>query len=82
MMDKSSRKNPLDISTESFRSIGHKLIDDIAEMLENISHRPLTKGESPSMLKSILGSSSLPSNGMNAKQLMTETTKLLFDHFC
>jgi len=74
------RKSPLALSEEEFKSIGHKLVDDIAEFLTNIHQRPVAKESSPSELKGIMGDVSLPSTSQDAAKLMDEATTTLFDH--
>ncbi len=74
------RESPIEINRELFQKAGYELIDRIADFLGQISERPVTPGESPKQLQALLGSSSLPENGMPIGALLTETTELLFNH--
>jgi aromatic-L-amino-acid decarboxylase len=75
-----TRRAPLEISPTDFRELGHLLIDQIAGLLESLPNRPVTLGEPPSKIKSLLGQESLPQNGTDPKTLLTKTAQLLFDH--
>ncbi|NEU08526.1 aspartate aminotransferase family protein [Flavihumibacter sp. R14] len=74
------RKSPLQITKEEFRTAGYQLIDAIADFIDTIDERTVTKGESPKQLQNILGSSSLPENGSPAAELLSKATELLFNH--
>ncbi len=74
------RKTPIEIDKKEFREIGYKLIDDISDFINSIDEKPVTPNESPSRLQNILGNSSLPENGIPAKELISKTTDLLFNH--
>ena len=75
-----TRRAPLEISPTDFRELGHLLIDQIAGLLESLPDRPVTPGEPPSKIKSLLGQESLPQNGTDPKTLLKKTAQLLFDH--
>ena len=75
-----NRGNSIEINKEEFRKIGHKLIDDISEFISSIDKKPVTVNESPSQLQSILGNTSLPENGIPAKELIPRVTDLLLNH--
>jgi len=74
------RNVPLEMSPEQFRSIGHKLVDNIADFLGTISERPVTTGDSPSIVRDLIGRGSLPEKGEDGASLLDKTTNLLFDH--
>jgi aromatic-L-amino-acid/L-tryptophan decarboxylase len=78
----SPRKAPLDMSAEEFREAGHLIVDRVAEFLQWIQDRnnPVTRGESPGQIRELLGNSSLPTSGASAKELLIETSNLLFNH--
>lgn len=75
-----TRKSSIEMNKEEFRKIGYQLIDDISNFINSIDEKPVTPNESPSQLQNILGNSSLPENGMPAKELISKTTNLLFNH--
>jgi len=75
-----SRKSPIEISKEEFRKIGYQLVDDVSHFIDTIDEKPVTSNDSPSQLQGILGSSSLPENGMPAAELIAKATDLLFNH--
>lgn len=74
------RPTPIDISRDEFRRIGFQLIERISEFLETIAERPVTAGETPSQLQQIIGSGSLPVQGVSADSLLSNATELLFSH--
>ncbi len=74
------RENPIEINKADFKKIGYKLIDSISDYLDDISKKPLTTSKSPKELQQILGNQSLPENGLPAEQLLSTTSKLLFDY--
>lgn len=71
---------PIDISSDDFRKLGHKLVDDIAEFIENIHKLPVTKGELPTNLNQLVGSKTLPDKGVPVEDIIDKSTKLLFEH--
>ncbi|MEP6467571.1 MAG: aminotransferase class V-fold PLP-dependent enzyme [Parafilimonas sp.] len=77
---KNHREAPIEIDKETFKKIGHELVDAIADFIESISNKPVTTGESPKTLQAILGNTSLPENGVDASELFSKATDLLFNH--
>lgn len=76
-----SRTSPLAISCDEFRSAGHQLVDRIADFLDSLSTRPVTPGESPSVIRAAMDSGrSLPREGAAATELLDRAATLLFDH--
>ena len=74
------RNSPLDMSAEEFRTVGHDLVDKVADFLATLRQRPVTHGESPEKIRELLGNASLPEKGMSAQVLLDEVAPLLFDH--
>ncbi|HEX5151326.1 MAG TPA: pyridoxal-dependent decarboxylase [Parafilimonas sp.] len=74
------RKTPIEPGKEEFREVGYYLVDAIADFLDTIKQRPVTTGESPKQLQAILGNTSLPENGIPAKEIFSRAAELLFDH--
>jgi glutamate/tyrosine decarboxylase-like PLP-dependent enzyme len=75
-----NRNAPLEMTPDEFRKVGYQLVERIAELLASISQRPVTPGESPEDVRSLLDSEQIPSKGIAPDQLFNETAKLLFDH--
>lgn len=78
---KTRRSAPLAIDAEGFRRMGHRLVDDVAELLATMPDRPVAPGETPTEVQELLGSDRpLPEDGTDPETLLKETTDLLFDH--
>lgn len=77
----SLRRTPLDINPETFRALGHRLVDDIAGFLESLPSRPVTRGQPPSAVRGALGlGRPLPEQGDDPGQLLERAASLLFDN--
>jgi aromatic-L-amino-acid/L-tryptophan decarboxylase len=74
------RVSPLELSPTEFRSLGHELVDRVADFLATLRNRPLTTGETPAEIRALIGRSSLPTSGDAPAALLAEATTLLFDH--
>jgi aromatic-L-amino-acid/L-tryptophan decarboxylase len=74
------RHTPIEISNAEFKKAGYQLIDSIADFITSIDKRPVTTGESPVQLQPIIGTASLPENGMAVEALLSNATQLLFNH--
>ncbi|MCW3089466.1 MAG: aspartate aminotransferase family protein [Ferruginibacter sp.] len=74
------RHNPIEISKDEFKKIGHQLVDSIADFIDTIREKRVTTGESPKQLQSIIGTSSLPENGRPVDELLSTAAELLFNH--
>jgi aromatic-L-amino-acid/L-tryptophan decarboxylase len=75
------RHAPLAMDAATFRALGHRLVDQVAEFLESMPRRPVTRGESPSAVRDALGlDESLPESGTDPEPLLERTAQLLFDH--
>ncbi|MBZ0232377.1 MAG: aminotransferase class V-fold PLP-dependent enzyme [Deltaproteobacteria bacterium] len=75
------RDAPLAMTGDGFRRLGHRLVERIAELLEDLPGRPVTRDESPEVLKALLGGApSVPEGGADAAALLDEAATLLFDH--
>lgn len=74
------RKNPLSLSEEKFKSIGYKLVDEIADFLSTIDKRPVAKESKPSELRRLLAPETLPSTSQDPEKLLSEASSLLFNN--
>ncbi len=74
------RHTPANLSADEFRTVGHQLIDTIAEFYDSLPQRPVTRAETASEIRKILGDKSLPEHGKPAGALLEETAQMLFDH--
>ena len=48
------REVPLAMDAATFKTLGHALIDQLADLLASVPSRPLTRGESPSEVRRAL----------------------------
>ncbi|HEV2383118.1 MAG TPA: aminotransferase class V-fold PLP-dependent enzyme [Terriglobia bacterium] len=77
------RYTSVDMSAEEFRTVGHRLVDEIATFLQSIPGRPVTPVVSPERLQAMLrelGLDGMPEHGTPAAQLFRETTDLIFEN--
>src|SRR3954466_12214177 len=75
------RAAPLAMDAETFRTLGHRLVDQLAAALEAVPRGPVTRDESPSAVREALGlSGPLPETGTAAGPLLGQTARLLFEH--
>lgn len=77
---RNSGTSALDMSAAEFRSIGHQLIDRIAEFYESLPARSLTPAKSRSEIVDAIGTGSLPETGTDAGALLAEVAPLIFDN--
>jgi aromatic-L-amino-acid decarboxylase len=75
-----NRIAPLEMTPSEFRKAGYQVIDQVAEWLCTLAERPVTTDESLTTLRALLGSPSLPEHGRDAKSLLDEAARLLFEH--
>src|SRR5262245_24350056 len=75
------REVPLAMDTAAFREAGHRLVDQLAELLASIPSRPVSRSERPAEVREALGlGGSLPERGMAPGPLLEETARRLFEH--
>jgi aromatic-L-amino-acid/L-tryptophan decarboxylase len=81
MTVESDRRAPLAMDAAMFRALGHQLVDQLADSLAAIPHRPLTRNDAPSEIRSAFDlSAPLPEAGTDPGALLERTTRLLFEH--
>lgn len=74
------RQSPLEMESGAFRTLGHRLVDQLADFLASLPERPVAAGESPATLRALLGQEPLPLSGSGADAILARATDLLFDH--
>ena len=75
------RDAPLAMDEETFRAIGHRLVDQLAGLLAAMPAGPLTRDESPSQVRDALGlGGPLPEHGTEPGPLLERTARGLFEH--
>ena len=76
-----TREAALAMDAGTFRALGHRLVDQVANFLEAIPRGPVTHNESPSAVRDALDlTGPLPELGMDPASLLEGTARLLFDH--
>jgi aromatic-L-amino-acid decarboxylase len=77
----SVRESPVSMDAATFRMLGHRLVDQLAEFLESLPRRPVTKDQSPSGVREALDlNGALPEEGTAPGPLLDKTAALLFEH--
>ena len=76
-----NRNSPLAVSPNEFRTAGHQLVNRIADFLDSLPTRPVTPGESPSVIRAAMDAARwLPREGAAPAELLDRAATLLFDH--
>ena len=66
---------------DTFRTLGHRLVDQVAGFLESVPQRPVNRDEAPSAVRQALDlEGALPEHGTDPGPLLERTADLLFDH--
>jgi aromatic-L-amino-acid decarboxylase len=69
------------MAPDDFRALGHQLVDTLADWLAAMPSGRVTSGESVDEIRRALGSErGLPESGEDAAPLLSEVTRLLFEH--
>ncbi|HET6180725.1 MAG TPA: aminotransferase class V-fold PLP-dependent enzyme [Candidatus Sulfotelmatobacter sp.] len=81
-VDKNSgRHAPLAMDAAMFRRLGHRLVDQLAGFLESLPFGPVTRDESPSVVRDALDlTGPLPEMGTDPGPLLEKMAELLFAH--
>ena len=76
-----ARDAPLALDAETFRALGHALVDQLAQYLEALPAGPVTRDQSPSTVREALDlAGPLPESGSEPGPLLQRTAQLLFEH--
>jgi aromatic-L-amino-acid/L-tryptophan decarboxylase len=75
-----NRESPIEITKDEFKKIGYQLIETISHYIDNIDEKPVTTGETPKQIQTILGNASLPEHGTSVSELFSKTSDLLLNH--
>jgi aromatic-L-amino-acid/L-tryptophan decarboxylase len=75
------RQSALAMDADTFRALGHDLVDQLAGFLEALPRGPVTRNESPADVREALQlTGPLPDAGTDPGPLLHETARLLFEH--
>jgi aromatic-L-amino-acid/L-tryptophan decarboxylase len=77
------RDSPIELGADEFRAIGHRLVDDVADLLASLrspSSRSVSPNEPPELVQAALGQRPLPDDGVSAERLVQDARDLLFEH--
>ncbi len=72
---------PIDMSTGDFRRMGYKLVDRLADFMDNIANCKVSIDKTPEQVRGILDAQrEVPENGASPTELLTHATDLLLDN--
>jgi len=76
-----TRAARVDMTSGQFRSLGHDLVDRIADFLASLRTLPVTRAEPPEQVRAALDANrALPEDGQDPASLLRNTAALLFEH--
>jgi aromatic-L-amino-acid/L-tryptophan decarboxylase len=81
-METSNRTRPaaLAIDADTFRALGHQLVDEIATLIDGIAAGPVTRDRTPAGVRDALAlHAGLPENGTEARTLLAGLAPRLFE---
>jgi glutamate/tyrosine decarboxylase-like PLP-dependent enzyme len=80
-VDVKEREAPIAMTADEFRALGHRLVDQLAALLQAIPQGPVARDQSPSSVRQALDlNGPLPEHGTAPGPLLENTARLLFDH--
>jgi glutamate/tyrosine decarboxylase-like PLP-dependent enzyme len=74
------RNSPAELSPDQFRSIGHDLVDRIADFLASLPTRPVAPNSTPAAMRAKLGRDTLPEKGEDPAAIAKHAAQLLFEN--
>jgi len=74
------RNVPIEMPGAEFKEIGYRLIDQIADFIDNIHGRPVTTDLSFTELSAIIGRAPLPEEGGSASEIVQHAAEVLLNY--
>ncbi len=74
------RVRPLELDPETFRRLGHHLVDRLAEWMTAMPSGPVTRAEDAAVLRAALGQSSMPEAGADPARVLEQAADLVIEH--
>ena len=78
----SERLSAVELDPERFRALGHRLVDDLAELLSEVrspASRPVVPAQSVAEVQAAVGDRPLPERGDSPETILCEATELVRD---
>jgi len=76
-----TRRSAAELDPEEFARLGHRLVEDVADLLRTMRERPLVPGETAQEIREALEAHrSLPAEESDPGEILAEATRLLFQH--
>lgn len=78
---RTGRHAALEMDAAAFRQLGHALVDHISDLIASVPGRPVTRDESPSVVRQALDlTGRLPEHGSDPARMLEAAARGLFDH--
>jgi glutamate/tyrosine decarboxylase-like PLP-dependent enzyme len=75
-----SRPAPLAMDADTFKVLGHRLVDQLAELIASVPDRPVTRNDPPGDVRARIGATGpMPAQGTDADTLLGDIARRLFD---